>query len=119
MLAPLNVILMRHGESANNIMVSNQSHDQTEFQKQRSPDPDMTEKGYVMSAESGKFLKRLEIKIDKFYTTGFLRAIQTIKQVRKEYGEGVPVEIFNQVHECCGCHKEDKVFPGLKRSEML
>lgn len=31
----------------------------------------------------------------------------------------MPVEIFNQVHECCGCHKEDTVFPGLKKSEML
>ena len=101
---------MRHGESYNNVLskISNEL-----YEKDRVPEPELSQKGKNDCTLIGQWLKDNKIKIDRIYSSAHKRALQSAKLVLAELEKTIPVHIMHQIHEVGGVYMKGKTFPGL------
>lgn len=80
---PLDIVLIRHGESEGNYMhhLFKETRDPNvfthEFLSRHTSQYRLTEKGKKQAEEAGRFLKTKYSEFDAYYTSGYLRAMET------------------------------------------
>jgi len=63
--------------------------------------------------------KEWGIKIDKLYTSAFIRALETSRIFLEHYDPSIEVELFLDIHEKGGNNMKGKCYPGVPNSEAL
>ena len=113
----MRLIIMRHGESQNNILgkISNQA-----WSEHRTSEPELSAQGVDSCRRIGERLTQLGIKIDLMITSAHKRAILSLKNVRDTYALPQPTcEIMTQIHEESGVNMAGQIYPGLSRSQVI
>ena len=132
------VILIRHGQSANNVLAESDGHDYDLYMSTRSPEPPLTELGHRQAALLARqfALSATRIAADTersawmanehpicdLYVSPMLRALQTAQPIATTLGL-VP-QVWVDIHEHGGVFtgNPDKAnvvsYPGLTRAEM-
>jgi len=87
------VLLIRHGESVNNVFNKTLGHNTEAFHKARVPDPSLTQRGFEQANELAKFLHRFRhvwLTTDPvIYSSPMLRALQTAKPIANVFNTGI------------------------------
>ena len=114
----MDVLLIRHAESANNALWA---RDRDAFTTGRTHDPPLTELGFEQADVLARHLAERGARIDRLVASPMLRAIQTARPVAAALG--VPLEVWVEVHERGGIYVGDPAtgegfvaHPGLSRS---
>ena len=113
----LRIILVRHGESQNNIYheISLQS-----FEENRVPDPSMTERGKQQALHVAKYIQSGEnavlINIDDIFVSPMLRTLQTAQPISKALG--IDPIIWTDIYEISGVHEQGAGQGGMSRSAI-
>ena len=105
----MRLILMRHGESQNNVL---SKIAQEVYEQYRTYEPELSELGVQESIQMGKALKNSGINIDFMLTSAHKRAILSAKCILETFPE-VPVHLMLAIHEVGGIYMREKTFPGL------
>ena len=77
---PIDLILIRHGESERNLISKNENikYDKTEYESIHSSKFRLTEKGREQSLICGEYIKKnIDTKFDKYYTSDYIRTKET------------------------------------------
>jgi broad specificity phosphatase PhoE len=116
----MDVLLIRHAESANNALWA---RDPDAFTSERTHDPPLTDLGFEQADTLARHLAARGARIDRLVASPMLRAIQTARPVAAALG--VPLEIWVEVHERGGIYVGDPrtgegfvAHPGLSRSAI-
>lgn len=122
----LRVLFIRHAESLNNVL-GKECGKGSSFEKGRSPDPALSEKGLEQAQHLAQFLQHNpslysfeepHSSLDAIYCSGMLRALQTAQPI----GEALDVapEVWVEMHETGGMYHEEIEKPqcGMGRVEM-
>ena len=134
----MRVLLIRHGQSANNVLAESQGHDYAAYMAGRVPEPPLSEIGQCQAQRLADHLAaaaarprpatdRLawitsEHPVDALYVSPMLRALQTALPISRSLG--VQPQVWVDIHEHGGVftgtpEKGDVVgYPGLTRAEM-
>ena len=117
----LNVILIRHAESSNNVL--NDIYIDEEYDAIRQPDPDLSDHGRLQATYLGRHLAanpRLynisNSNNNSVYCSAMHRALKTADFIGKEIG--VSCEVWPDIFEIEGCHKKSVPFTGKSKSEI-
>ena len=116
----MRVIIMRHGESYNNIlgMISRE-----DYENKREFEPKMSEIGNQSCIQMGQKMKELGFEFSKILCSAHRRAILSAKLLREGFmgdeSEGQPpIQLFVKAHEYQGVHMKGKTYPGLNMKEI-
>jgi broad specificity phosphatase PhoE len=116
----MDVLLIRHGESANNVLWAG---DRAAFYAARSDDPPLTPLGVRQAQAVADHLAATGERIDRLIASPMLRAIQTAQPIARALG--LPVEIWVEVHEHGGMYVGNpetgegfETRSGLSRAEL-
>jgi len=133
-----NIILIRHGESCNNIIYDEirRAHGadvsadllEAEEERMRTPDPGLSERGKAQSRRLGEFI-RSKGGLDKaiaqavgtwqMYSSPMQRALMTAREmVRAMDQPEVIVRVHPELYESGGCYNRDGGIPGLGKNEI-
>ncbi len=125
----MELFLIRHGESSNNALESRLGE---AYPRQRSQDPELTEKGEQQAACTAAFLARgghlypaereaIRPFVDQLYCSPMIRALHTAQFIGRVLG--LRPEVWPEIHEVGGIYLDqgdEKVgFPGQTRSQIL
>ena len=113
----MRLIIMRHGESQNNILgkISVEA-----WRDHRTSEPELSAQGIADSRAVGERLAQLGIKIDLMLTSAHKRAILSLKNVRDTYTlPHPPCEVMTEIHEENGVNMAGQIYPGLSRSQVI
>lgn len=134
----MNLIMIRHGESANNRIIATLGYD--DYLGGRVHEPPLTDTGEAQAEHLAKHLAeadkpefsrkgiktRTGYKIDRLFCSPMLRTIQTAYPTSQALG--LPLEIWRDTFEHGGLFEGDpfkengaglKFFPGMGRSAMM
>jgi 2,3-bisphosphoglycerate-dependent phosphoglycerate mutase len=95
----VDVLLIRHGESTNNVLWAG---DSATFLAARSDDPPLTARGVEQADLLAAHLRATGERVDRLVCSPMLRAIQTAQPLAAALG--VPVEVWVEVHEHGGMY---------------
>ncbi len=116
----MDVLLIRHGESANNVLWAG---DRAAFYAARSDDPPLTPLGEHQAQAVADFLAATGERIDRLVASPMLRALQTARPIAQALG--LPVEVWVEVHEHGGMYVGNpetgegfEARTGLSRSQL-
>ncbi len=121
----MNLYLIRHGQSANNAIGTD---DREEFERLRHYDPELTEAGHSQAARLGAYLATSAsngsgagIRIDRLYTSAMHRALQTTRPVAEALGRAP--QVWLDIHETGGMYfteSDGRVTgsPGITRARF-
>ena len=119
----MRIILMRHGESGNNILalISKQVYEQV-----RTHEPELSDIGQESCRRMGEEMNKLNFKIDKIYCSAHKRAILSAKFFREGFFkfqeqnniEKLPIHLKVNIHELGGIYMGEKCFPGLNKKQV-
>jgi broad specificity phosphatase PhoE len=134
----MRVLLIRHGQSANNVLAESQGHDYATYMAGRNPEPPLSEIGQRQAqlladclaqaaAQPRPETDRLawvtkEHPIDVLYVSPMLRALQTALPISRALG--LPPQVWVDIHEHGGVFTGNPEignvvsYPGLNRAEM-
>lgn len=135
----MRVLLIRHGQSANNVLAESQGHDYAAYMAGRNPEPPLSEIGQrqaqmlaeqlaAAAARPRPETDRLawvtnEHPVDTLYVSPMLRALQTALPISR--GLGVQPQVWVDIHEHGGVFtgnpdvEGDVIgYPGLTRAEI-
>lgn len=114
----LRVILIRHGESENNV------HNEIggdHYQKHRQADPPLTTNGRQQAQETAEYLKECDNAllrgIDEIYVSPFLRTLQTCQPIAEVLE--ISPKVWNEIHEVGGANYNGTALPGMSKSQIL
>jgi len=120
-LVAVDVLLIRHGESTNNVLWAG---DRDAFLAERTDDPPLTPLGAEQADRLAEHLRASGERLDRLVCSPMLRAIQTAQPVAAALG--VPVEVWVEVHEHGGMYVGNPhtgegfaVRPGLSRTAIV
>ena len=83
----MRIILMRHGESFNNISYYLANGDEEAFQKLRHYEPKMSQTGNDSCFKMGGKLAEMKVKFNRIMCSGHRRALISAKLLREGYLE--------------------------------
>jgi broad specificity phosphatase PhoE len=129
-------LLIRHGQSANNVLAESQGHDYANYMAGRVPEPPLSEIGlrqaqlladHLAAAMKRPFNERLawvarEHPVEAIYVSPMLRALQTALPI--SLALGVQPQVWVDIHEHGGVFtgnpdRGDVVgYPGLTRMQI-
>ena len=114
----MRLVIMRHGETINNVLAAISTE---LYIRDRTPEPELSEKGVSDCRAVGEALKSMKLHIDYMFTSPHKRAILSAMLVRETFKseeQDLPEigMIFN-IHEMGGVHKGIQGFPGLTSTE--
>lgn len=134
----MRLLLIRHGQSANNVLAESHGHDYATYMAGRVPEPPLSEIGLCQAQRLAEHLAaaaarplpetdRLawvtsEHPIDALYVSPMLRALQTALPISQALG--IQPQVWVDIHEHGGVftgspEKGDVVgYPGLTRAEI-
>lgn len=134
----MRLLLIRHGQSANNVLADSDGHDYDLYMSTRAPEPPLTEIGKqqaeLLAQQLAEATARLavasprlawvtrEYPIDELYVSPMLRALQTAEPIARKLG--LQARIWRDIHEHGGVFtgnpEKDNVvgYSGLSRAEM-
>ena len=113
----LRVILIRHGESQNNVKheVSKEN-----YLEHRQADPALTENGKLQAQRAADYItsgaNAMLSNIDELYVSPFLRTMMTAAPIAKALG--MPAKVWTDIYEVGGVHEEGVGVGGLTRSQI-
>jgi broad specificity phosphatase PhoE len=131
------VLLIRHGQSANNMLAETHGHDYATYMAGRVPEPPLSEIGHRQAellaqqldaaAQAFTPTQRLawvtkEHPIERVYVSPMLRAMQTARPISRVLG--VTPQVWIDIHEHGGVFTGNPElgdvvgYPGLTRAEM-
>lgn len=130
--------MIRHGQSANNVLAESQGHDYAAYMAGRNPEPPLSDIGLRQAELLAEHLARAaarplpetdrlawvtsEHPIDSLYVSPMLRALQTAQPVAKALG--LLPEVWVDIHEHGGVFTGNPElgdivgYPGLSRAEI-
>ena len=116
----MDVLLIRHAESANNALWA---RDPDAFTSSRTHDPPLTDLGFEQADLLARHLAERGARIDRLVASPMLRAIQTARPLAAALG--LELEVWVEVHERGGIYVGDPAtgegfvaHPGLSRSAI-
>ncbi len=134
----MRLLLIRHGQSANNVLAESDGHDYDLYMSTRSPEPPLTELGKQQAELLAQQLAEgtarqtspsvrqawvtREYPIDELYVSPMLRALQTAAPIGRKLG--LQPRVWRDIHEHGGVftgnpEKGNVVsYAGLNREEM-
>ena len=103
----MRLILIRHGESENNVL-SHKFLDVDEYADKRQEDPNVTDQGMKDTFALARKLSDSGVKIERLYTSAFKRSLISAKILREGYlnekiSTQLPIELCFKLHEKGGC----------------
>ena len=114
----LRLILIRHGESENNV------HNEIgpdHYQKHRQADPPLTANGRQQALETAEYLKdcgnALLRGIDEIYVSPFLRTLQTCQPIAEALE--ISPKVWKEIHEVGGASNNGTGIPGMTKTQIL
>lgn len=114
----LRVILIRHGESENNV------HNEIgpdHYQKHRQADPTLTANGRQQAQETAEYLKDCDHAllrgIDEIYVSPFLRTLQTCQPIAEALE--ISPKVWKEIHEVGGASNNGTGIPGMTKTQIL
>jgi 2,3-bisphosphoglycerate-dependent phosphoglycerate mutase len=117
----MQLLLIRHAESANNLLVT--QHGFTEYLRRRSPDPSITERGFVQADALARHVEEVDYGITDIFVSPMLRAVQTARPMVRALN--LKPRMWVAIHEDGGMfsgdpHAPESVsgHPGLTRGEF-
>ncbi|CAB9515355.1 Phosphoglycerate mutase domain protein [Seminavis robusta] len=114
----LRVILVRHGESQNNLYseISIKA-----FQENRVCDPSISDRGQQQAQSTADYLgkggNQILGGIDEIHVSPMKRTLQTAAPIAAALPT-VPVQVFTDIHEISGVYDGTVGKPGMTRSQM-
>eukprot|EP00747_Dinoflagellata_sp_TGD_P194705 gnl/TRDRNA2_/TRDRNA2_62429_c0_seq2.p1 gnl/TRDRNA2_/TRDRNA2_62429_c0~~gnl/TRDRNA2_/TRDRNA2_62429_c0_seq2.p1 ORF type:complete len:242 (+),score=38.93 gnl/TRDRNA2_/TRDRNA2_62429_c0_seq2:89-814(+) len=117
-MAPLRVLLVRHGESYNNALLDLPGMTPAKWQETRQADPDLSELGDRQAKALGSFLSREgAMPIGSLYVSPVKRALQSIQPAAESLG--LRAQVWTDCFEFGGIYHESGTSDrGLSREEM-
>jgi len=118
----MQLLLLRHAESANNLLATR--HAFADYMRRRSPDPSITERGFVQADLIAEHLATVDYGITDVFVSPMLRALQTARPLVQVLG--LEPRMWVAIHEDGGMFTGDpddpvsvRGYPGLTRAEFV
>jgi 2,3-bisphosphoglycerate-dependent phosphoglycerate mutase len=117
----MQLLLIRHAESVNNLLAT--QHEFAEYMRRRSPDPSITERGFVQADALARHVEKVDYQITDIFVSPMLRAVQTARPMVAALG--LRPRLWVAIHEDGGMFTGDpsdpdsvRSHPGLTRAEF-
>ena len=124
----MKVLLLRHGESANNALFKHIEKTRTgatreelvqQWRIQRSEDPALTTQGVEQARRAGKFYSSLFAKAKIWvYSSPTLRALQTSKEFVRSINVAGPVAVLGNLYERDGIYHTHRKVRSRTKEEL-
>jgi 2,3-bisphosphoglycerate-dependent phosphoglycerate mutase len=120
-MAAMQLLLIRHAESVNNLLAT--QHEFAEYMRRRSPDPSITERGFVQADALARHAEKVDYGITDILVSPMLRAVQTARPLVAALN--LQPRMWVAIHEDGGMFTGDPSVPesvrgygGLTRAEF-
>jgi 2,3-bisphosphoglycerate-dependent phosphoglycerate mutase len=117
----MQLLLIRHAESGNNFLAT--QHRFADYLRLRSPDPSITERGFVQADALARHVEKVDYGITDMFVSPMLRAVQTARPMVQVLG--LKPRMWVAIHEDGGMFTGDpdepeslSGYPGLTRTDF-
>ena len=126
----MRLILLRHGESYNNVLYQSVNFDSKAYREIRGLEPKVSEVGEAASLAIGAKMAEMGLKFSKIMCSAQKRALITAKLVRDGLNsvgkegeeeskcEQIPIHLYVRGHEFQGTYLKNVAYPGLSTEEV-
>lgn len=104
----MQLLLIRHAESVNNLLFA--QHGADDYMHRRSPDPSITERGFVQADALARHLEKVDYGITDILVSPMLRAVQTARPMVAALS--LKPRMWVAIHEDGGMFTGDPLVPG-------